>query len=323
MTQPRRQQVSVTDTPFYNITSRCVRRAFLCGVDQYSGRSYEHRRAWVEQRIRILSSIFAIDVCAYAVMSNHLHLVVQLKPQEAENWTADEVLVRWCSLFKGAPLVQKYLEGEELQSAERDTVSDCIIQYQKRLQSLSWFMKCLNEPIARQANKEDKCTGHFWEGRFKSQALLTDEALLSAMAYVDLNPIRAGMATTPESSDYTSIKERITPSFELSQAVRQQAQLECLKSFSLPLKPLATFEGALKFERQEGIHFHLADYIELVDATGRIIRNDKRCAIPSNLPPILERLKISLDAWLEQSQHFERDYLERFSGRRPRKKKAA
>jgi REP element-mobilizing transposase RayT len=92
MTQPRKQQVSVADTAFYNITSRCVRRAFLCGVDHYSGRSYEHRRDWVEQRIRLLSSVFAIDICAYAVMSNHLHLVVQLKPQEAENWTSDQAV---------------------------------------------------------------------------------------------------------------------------------------------------------------------------------------------------------------------------------------
>lgn len=256
-------------------------------------------------------------------MSNHLHLVIQLKPEHAKNWSTNDILDRWCSLYQGSPLVQRYRAGESLLPAEREAVSDSVQHYHKRLQSLSWFMKCLNEPIARQANKEDGCTGHFWEGRFKSQALLTDEALLSAMAYVDLNPIRATMATTPEGSDFTSIKERLNPVFNLKKAVAQQTELEALRSFKLPLKPLATFEGGLTLKTQDGILFHLADYIELVDATGRIIRNDKRGSIPASLPPILKRLNINIDAWLEQSQHFEREYYQRFSKQRLRNPKAA
>ena len=206
MTQPRSQLVSIDDTPFYNITSRCVRRSFLCGFDKVNRKSYEHRRDWIEQRIRLLSSIFAIEICAYSVMHNHLHLVIKLNPDEATQWNIDEAVDRWCTLFKGAPIVQRYLKGDPLTPVERDAVSICAESYKQRLQSLSWFMKCLSEPIARQANKEDNCTGHFWESRFKSQALLTDEAVLSAMAYVDLNPVRACMADTPEASDFTSIK---------------------------------------------------------------------------------------------------------------------
>ncbi len=184
-------------------------------------------------------------------------------------------------------------------------------------------MKCLNEPIARQANKEDNCTGHFWESRFKSQALLTETALLSAMAYVDLNPVRACMADTPETSEYTSIKERINPIFDLAEAVRQQTALQSIRQFNLPLKPLLNFEGSLKNTEQSGIIFGLADYIDLVDWTGRAIRDDKRGAIATHLPPILERLNIDIDAWLLQTQHFEREYQALFAKHRQRPKRAA
>ena len=321
MTQPRSQLVSIDDTAFYNITSRCVRRSFLCGFDKVSGKNYEHRRDWIEQRIRLLSSIFAIEICAYSVMHNHLHLVIKLNPPDATLWNTDEVLTRWSCLFKGAPIVQRYLKGDPLTPVERDAVSICAESYKQRLQSLSWFMKCLSEPIARQANKEDNCTGHFWESRFKSQALLTEEAVLSAMAYVDLNPVRACMADTPEKSDYTSIKERINPSFDLDEAIKQQVSLESIRQFDLPLKPLLKFEGNLKNTEQTDIIFGQTDYIELVDWTGRIIRDDKRGAINVNLPPILARLNIDIDAWLLQTQHFEQHYQALFAKRR--KKRAA
>ncbi|MEE8056483.1 MAG: hypothetical protein V3T17_01420 [Pseudomonadales bacterium] len=136
-------------------------------------------------------------------------------------------------------------------------------------------MKSLNEPIARQANKEDGCTGHFWESRFKSQALLTDEAILSCIVYVDLNPIRAMLAKTPEASDHTSIQERIAPRFNLQTAIHQQIDQQSLRRFELPLKPLAHFEGAITKQQQTGILFSAQDFIQLVDYTGKMIRPEK------------------------------------------------
>jgi REP element-mobilizing transposase RayT len=313
MTRPRKALISLADTPYYHITSRCVRRAFLCGVDHYSGRSYEHRRQWVVDRIRLLSSLFAIDVCSYAVMSNHYHLVLKLAPDQLVDRSEDEIMDRWCALFKGPLLIQRYREGDALSTAERVTVSDIVNVWRNKLSSISWFMRCLNQPIARQANREDGCTGKFWESRFTSQALKTEEALLSCMAYVDLNPVRAGMATSPETSRYTSIQERTNPSFDMNQAIYDQRRCGDLMDFKTPIKPLLHFEGDLKNELQAGILFAFRDYLELVDWTGRIIRKDKRSNIDNSLPPILHRLQISPRQWHLNATQFEAIHPRRFN----------
>lgn len=323
MTQPRETLISVEDTPYYHVVSRCVRRTYLCGIDKQTGKDYQHRRQWIEDRIRILSSVFAIDICAYAVMSNHVHIVAKLCPEQSEDWSVDEVLQRWTSLYKGPFPVQRYMKGDATQAVERTMISEFAERYRERLSSLSWFMKCLNEPIAREANKEEGCTGHFWESRFKSQALLTEEALLSCMAYVDLNPVRSAIAETPETSDHTSIKERLEPTFNLEQAVAQQIAHQSLQRFELKPKPLAKFEGSNVNRDQGGILFHLKDYLELLDYTGRILHPDKYGAIPAHQPSILERLKLTPKTWLEQSARFEQKYQTRFAKPQRRKPKIA
>ena len=174
-------------------------------------------------------------------------------------------------------------------------------------------MRCLNQPIARQANLEDKCTGKFWESRFQSQALKTDEALLSCMVYVDLNPIRAGIETSPETSDYTSIQERIRPIFSLKQAVKNQLNCGDLLDFKTALKPLLHFEDGETNQTRTGILFSFRDYLELVDWTGRMIRSDKRGYINNALPPILSRLQISPEQWKLNTTQFEAIHNRRFN----------
>jgi len=176
-------------------------------VGSYSGHNYEHRGGWVEQRLLFLSSVFAIDICAYAVMSNHVVLHVDVKQVMA--WTDDDIVRRWHLLHRGTLLTQMFTRGDSLSPSQNITLDDTIAEYRRRLHDISWLMRNLNEYIAREANKEDDCTGIFWEGRFKSQALLDEAALLACMAYVDLNPIRAKIADTPETSKHTSIQQRL------------------------------------------------------------------------------------------------------------------
>ncbi|MGL5906303.1 MAG: transposase, partial [Shewanella sp.] len=209
MTIPRSRQISLEDTTHYHIVSRCVRRAFLCGQDAASKKSYAHRREWVVAKIAQLSQLFAIGICAYAVMSNHYHIVLRVEPQIAHAWAEGEVVERWGHLFNLPQLIRRWQNQEPLDALEIAELKRLIELWRERLHSISWFVRLLNESIARQANGEDNCKGHFWEGRFKCQALLTENALLACMAYVDLNPVRAAIANTPESSDFTSIKQRI------------------------------------------------------------------------------------------------------------------
>jgi hypothetical protein len=174
-------------------------------------------------------------------------------------------------------------------------------------------MRCLNQPIASQANREDKCTGKFWESRFTSQALKTDEALLACMAYVDLNPVRAEITDRPETSNYTSIRERLQPEFDFRQAIDDQTECDDLLDFKTPLKPLLPFESRLINDSQTGILFNFEQYLALVDWTGRIIRSDKRGHIDSSLPPILKRLQISADQWRINVTQFEAIHPRRFN----------
>ena len=316
MTRPRKELISLDDTPYYHIISRCVRRAFLCGTDSLTKHNYEHRRIWIEERIRLLSSLFAIDICAYAVMSNHYHIVIKCNPKQAEEWSQQDVISRWLTLFKGPLLMQKHQQGISLSKPEQDTFDTIIEVWRERLTSLSWLMKCLNEFIARQANKEDQCTGHFWEARYQSQALLTEEALISCMAYVDLNPVRAATAKTPEASEHTSIKERITPQFDLKTAINNTRKTsQPLQDFLLPIKPLLHFEPSSTQTDQTGIPFSWPDYLQLVDWTGRAIRDDKRGYINNRLPTILDRLGLTEDDWIESSTRFEQCYPKKYRQR--------
>ncbi|GAA4901432.1 transposase [Ferrimonas pelagia] len=294
MATARQTQVSLQDTPYYHCVTRCVRRSYLCGDDPLTGKSYEHRRDWVEERLLLLGQIFAMEICAFAVMSNHTHVVVRIDREQALAWSVEEVLQRWHRLHKGTLLTQQYLDTQqrkELSDGQVEVVLRSAEQYRQRLYDLSWFMRDLNEYIARQANREDRCTGRFWEGRFKSQALLDEAAVLACMAYVDLNPIRAQMAQTPEQSQHTSIQRRI-------KAALQGKQPEELAAFTAPEND----------DMAKGLAYAIEDYLELVEQTGRTLRQDKRGHIAESLPPILERLNITAENWLTLTTEFERQF---------------
>jgi hypothetical protein len=196
----------------------------------------------------------------------------------------------------------------------------------KRLGHLSWFMKCLKEGIARRANAEDDCTGAFWEGRYTSVPLLDQHALLSCMAYVDLNPVRAGVADRPERSRHTSARLRGRGRQRQRVAARslklpESRRTRVLAAATIPLAEapavaadpergqwlhpmrrcvVGSCDGAAIPDpvRRDLLVLSSEEYLTLVDATGRLLVHGKRSRIPPGLPPILARLDLSVDAWL-------------------------
>jgi hypothetical protein len=276
MTLPRSRLIDPGCTPYYHCTSRCVRRAYLCGKDALTGCDFDHRRAWIEARLQTLAGVFAIDVCAYAVMSNHYHVVLHLNSAEQQGLSEAEVVTRWQRLHR---LPKGFEAADERKKAA------IVARWRERLGSISWFMKCLNEPLARLANKEDGCKGRFWEGRFQSQALLDQAALFKGMAYVDLNPIRARMATTPEDSAHTSVQARIEGRAQALAAMADESRA----GFALPIDK--------------------SEYLQLVDWTGRQYRAGKRGRIAATAPPIVDRLRrSSRRPWLDEMSHLTRYY---------------
>lgn len=279
MPTPRRAQVSLSSTSYYHCISRCVRRAFLCGEDSYSGRSFEHRKSWVLERLGFLSEVFAIDVCAYAVMSNHVHLVLRVDEARARGMSEEEVLRRYVKLFGGASGQPQSLSSS---SEQRALVS----VWRSRLMDLSWMMRSLNEWLARRANREDGCKGRFWEGRFKSQALLDEAGLLTCMAYVDLNPVRAGVSSSLEGSEFASISARLRAADAVERAGR--------RGRSVVLMPMQGEGGAVG---AASLPMSLLDYVALVEWTGRQVRSKARGVLEGPAPRLLTRLGLSAEGW--------------------------
>ena len=250
-------------------------------------------------RIRFLTTVFAIDVAAYAVMSNHYHLVVYIDESEALDWSEEEVCERWQQLYHIHPLVERLQKRQSSCQAERDKAHNMINEWRSRLSDLSWLMRNLNEHIARKANAEDNCKGRFWEGRFKSQALLDEKAILACMAYVDLNPVRAKMVDSVQTSQYTSIFERIHD---------KASDIDNKGLLPFKAKPLLGFIGNDNKYSPKGIAFSILDYLTLIEETGKVIRADKRGSINENTCTLLTLLGMNSDDWLELAEHFGKQY---------------
>lgn len=316
MTTARRDTVIADADCTYHCTSRCVRRAFLCGFDRLSGKNFDHRKAWVRNRLKFLVTVFSIEVAAFAAMSNHLHVLIRTLHGALERLSDEDVARRWLLLYPRRRVEDgSACEPDEVEIASLSKNPERIRQLRTRLGSVSWFMKSLDENIARRANREDECTGRFWEGRFKCQRLETEAAELNCAVYIDLNPLRAGLQgdeSSPEST-VTSAWERLEAqcaraelaACEDSGAELSGETLQELKSrgkMDLWLAPLGTSsrEGTKPF-----LSLSLEQYRSILDWTSLQLRHCSGTkAPPPDIAAIFERLSINAEHFPDTSRNY-------------------
>lgn len=291
MATPRRQVVDPDIPAIYHALSRCVRRAFLfrrpCGGD---------RRNWVAEQLAKVLECFAFDLHAFAILSNHVHLVLANQPDRARSWDDREVARRWLTLHPARWLRKRRglpPDGPPSDEEIDELVSDSprIEVLRRRMHDLGWFMKCLKEPIARRANREDNVTGHFWEGRYHAFRIADIPAVIATSAYVDLNEVRAGTAASPEAAAFSSASIRAAKVAQMTRRQRcmqRRARLRRVhpRQVAAPLKiPLTPLPGMGELE-----------YLEFLDRSARQPLWGAR-GLGQHLPPMLERLGITGPVW--------------------------
>jgi REP element-mobilizing transposase RayT len=276
----------------------------------------------MRSRLEFLSTCFGIEVCGYAILTNHAHTILRVLQSVGNAWSDEEVARRWLRLFTK----ERDESGNPLDPTKQQLEAvlgnpGLLATYRSRLNSISWFMKSLNEWISRKANREDNCTGKFWEGRFKCTALRNQGAVLACMQYVDLNPIRAGLAESLDASEYTSAQDRIKASqarealkryrderdnsdkttdetLEQKTLLKELVQITQRDSWLSPIN-----EGILECNKPF-LNMKLEDYFTLLDWTGRKVVEGKKGSIPRDMAPLLERMELNTENWFETVQHF-------------------
>ncbi len=303
MTLPRKEIVDPSVTRFYHCISRCVRQAALLADDK--GRIRTDRKEWIQSRLKFLNDIFAISVSNFAILDNHLHCVLRLDGEVADNWSSQEVVRRWYRLFppnrRKVAVFGSLDQFIAVQSQDLERVNEL----RGRLKDLGWFMKSLKEPLSRLCNMEDGCKGAFFDARYKSIGIIDNESLIAVCAYVDLNVFAAGMADTPENSPHTSLKERVSHLREhVTRACMNGVQISDPSDLDVDLEqdhwliPIEDRRGT--GAGREGLFQGLSvmNYLKLIDEAARKPRANK-VNLSLEVAGIIERLGFS-------SEQFER-----------------
>ena len=317
MARLKRQEVFVPDEiATVHVMNRVVRRCFLMGSDPFSGKNYDHRKQWIEDELERVAAFFAIDLLNFAIMSNHFHLILRSRPDVVQTWSEREVARRWLMLCpKGRKKKKKQSHDEPSESELNSICSNKkkLCELRSRLSDISWWMRLVCQRIAQRANREDEQSGKFWQSRYRAVRLLDEEAILAGAAYVDLNPIRAAIADSLETSAHTSLQRRIEAlRTDLARAPQYDSQSEeslpqPADGFLCPLEiddcqdelgPRPSASGQ-RCSDKGFLAMPTAAYLELLDWTARRLVPGKSGATSEAAPAMLERLQIAPEVWCQ------------------------
>lgn len=336
MRKARCEVIDRAEVNCVHVCSRTVRRCFLFGQDTLTGKNFDHRKPWIEELLRHFAAHFGIDLLAYAILSNHFHLILRNRPDVVATWSDTEVARRWLMICPH----RRDPAGEPLppSEAELDTIRRCptrLAETRRRLADISWWMRLLCQRIATRANQEDEAHGRFFEERFKAIRLVDEASLVACATYVDLNPIRAAMAETIETSDHTSVQCRIeamradrsdeqafaaeeekvsAAGAEQTSAQDGENETRARDSFLAPITiderqdptgPCPSRHSS-RCSDKGFLPMSTPEYLELLDWTARRTRSDKRGTTPLKVPPLVTRLGLSDLQWIELVGNFGR-----------------
>ena len=311
-----------------HVMARANRRCFLMGHDHFTGKNFDHRKRWIEDKLKQLAANFGIDLLAFSCLSNHFHLMLRSRPDVVKTWDDTEVARRWWALCPQRK-IKCEIEGKkswipveptewDLNSIRNDPVK--LANVRSRLSDISWWMRLLCQYIALRANGEEgEGLGRFWQSRFKAVRILDEESLLAGVAYVDLNPIRADLAETLEASDYTSVQRRIealNDGVDSSSDTKAEDNSHRADSFLSPVSidevndPLGAHPSRSKKRCSDKGFLALseADYLTILDWQARNTVAGKRGQTPIQAPPVFERLGIDAQEWSRMAKDFGRTF---------------
>lgn len=330
MTNARKDFMQANQRGTFHLYARCVRQCFLLGNDEESGKDYSARKEWIPQRLRALRKTFLIDIYAYSVMSNHYHLILNNRPDLVNKLSSEEIATRWLLLHPTTAM-----RSEKRKKPTATEVAEFFIAFTEdeirlRLSDISWFMRELNQYIAVKANREEGLKGAFFDGRFKSQYLADESAIIACMTYIDLNPVRAKTANSIEDSVFTSGYDRMiahtaqmnlnsieatTYKDEDALTHRQKKEIifekKNIQKAAL-LAPFATKESNFKNDlnlatdssTQPFLPITVEKYLELLDLTGREYHKNKPGVIEDKFAPILEAMGFQHENWMLRIKHY-------------------
>ena len=327
----RKESIDPSVIQVVHVWNRCIRAMQLCGTDPVTGVDHEHRRGWSRDRLEYLAKIFSIEIFTYAIMHNHTHLILRSRPDIARKWSPETVARRWLMVTPKRDKNGKIIEPSAKRIQAIVDNPELVEKLRLQLSDVSWWMRSYAQHIATRANREDDQHGHFWEERFKAHVLVDQASILRCMLYIDLNPIRANIASSIEQSDYTGAKDRwddlrihvatqadnrITLRFESGSDTAQWERLEhpCSGWLS-PIEIDAhlseaarktdggeeseTLNRPRRVSQRGAVRISLTKYLLLLDLVGRQQRVGGSGFIPAEVVPILQQLKIEPTGFFE------------------------